>query len=387
LKPKPAPAEELTWAQVHAFRLERHHLIRRLPKQDLTRAVGEIGGVQAQVMSAAELQAGVRVECRVQDVRDALWKRKTLVKTWLMRGTLHLLPADDLPLFTAAMQTRWMRLRSSWLEWVQMSEPEFWDLVDAISQALDGEALTREELIQKVVSGRPERVREAMKSGWGGMLKPVARRGLLCFGPSRGQSVTFVKPQQWLGGWRQVDPDEALVEVARRYLRAYGPATKEDFARWWGNWPGAGKAAWSGLAGELVAVSVEGRRADLLAADLDAIRSASSGASVQLLPAFDPYVMGHSSRDHIVEKSNLARVSRTAGWISPVVLVDGRVAGTWAHVAVKDTLRITIEPFQRLKANTMAEVRRRGESIAESLGLAEVEVSTSRGPNPPSKRS
>ena len=88
---------ELTWPQVHAFRLERHHLTLRAPKKALSQVVGEIGGVQAQVMSAAELQVGVRVECRVDDVRDALWKRKTLVKTWLMRGTLHLVPSKDLP--------------------------------------------------------------------------------------------------------------------------------------------------------------------------------------------------------------------------------------------------------------------------------------------------
>jgi len=376
LSARPAVAEDLTWAQVHAFRLERHHLMRRAPKKDLARVVGEIGGVQAQVMSAAELQAGIRVDCRVEDVRDALWKGKTLAKTWLMRGTLHLVPAKDLPVFTAAMQTRWMRMRNSWLKFVQLSEPEFLDLVKAIGEALDGQVLTREELIEKVGKGRPERIREVMKSGWGMILKPVARRGLLCFGPSRGQSVTFTRPQQWLGAWRQVDPDLALLEVARRYLRAYGPATKEDFARWWGNWPGAGKAAWAGLAGELVPASVEGRRADLLASDLKEIRKISTAASVQLLPAFDPYVMGHSSRDHIVEKANLSRVSRTAGWISPVVLVDGRVAGTWTHVAVKDTLRITIEPFQRLRSNTVAEVWRRGESLAEALGLARVEVRT-----------
>jgi Winged helix DNA-binding domain len=135
---------------VHAFRLERHHLLRRAPKKDLTRVVGDIGGAQAQVMSAAELQVGVRVECKATDVRDALWKRKTLVKTWLMRGTLHLVPAEDLPLFTAAMQTRWMRLRNSWLKWVQISEPEFLGVAEAIADALDGQVLTREELIEKV---------------------------------------------------------------------------------------------------------------------------------------------------------------------------------------------------------------------------------------------
>src|ERR1700682_486067 len=147
LSARPAVAEDLTWAQVHAFRLERHHLMRRAPKKDLARVVGEIGVVQAQVMSAAELQAGIRVDCRGEDVRDALWRGKTLAKTWLMRGTLHLVPAKDLPVFTAAMQTRWMRMRNSWLKFVQLSEPEFLDLVKAIGEALDGQVLTREEFM------------------------------------------------------------------------------------------------------------------------------------------------------------------------------------------------------------------------------------------------
>jgi hypothetical protein len=359
---------------VHAYRLERHHLTQRAPKKHLIRVIGEIGGVQAQVMSAAELQAGVRVDCKVEDVRDALWKSKALVKTWLMRGTLHLIPAEDLPVFTAAMQTRWMRVRNSWLKFVQLSEPEFRTLVEAIGDALDGQVLTREELISKVAKGRSAHIREVMKSGWGMILKPVARRGLLCFGPSRGQSVTFVRPQLWLQSWREVDPDQALIEVARRYLRAYGPATKEDFARWWGNWPGVGKAAWAGLAGELASVDIEGRSANMLAADVDRIQRQPVTASVQLLPAFDPYVMGHSSRDHIVEAINHSKVSRTAGWISAVVLVDGRVAGTWSHVANKGTLEVSVEPFQRLAAKTKIEVRRRADAIAQSLGLAKTEV-------------
>src|SRR6266850_4863466 len=184
---------------------------------------------------------------------------------------------------------------------MQITEAELTGLIDAIGSALDGQALTREELIAKVGKGLSERIQAAMKSGWGGVLKPVARKGHLCFGPSRGQSVTFVSPQRWLGSWREVDPDAALAEVARRYLRAYGPATKSDFARWWGAWPGVGNRAWAGLGGDLVPVSVDGHPADLLASDMARISKQPTGGSVQLLPGFDPYVMGHSSRDHIVE--------------------------------------------------------------------------------------
>jgi hypothetical protein len=367
-------AEELTWAQVNAFRLGRHHLLARAPKKDLTRVVGDMAGAQAQLMSAAELQVGVRAACTVQDVRNALWKDKSLVKTWLMRGTLHLIPAEDLPLYTAAMSTRWIRINKSWLKLIHLTEPEILKLVGEIGDALDITPVTRQEIIKSVGKGHSARVLEALRSGWGGMLKPAARNGLLCFGPSRGQSVTFVRPQKWLGSWRKVEPDTALIEVARRYLRAFGPASKFDFARWWGNWPGVGTAAWAGLESELVPVSVEGTRAQVLASDLDAIAKTPTTPSVQLLPLFDPYLLGHMNRDHLYAAVHRSRVSRTSGWISAVVLVEGRVAGTWTHTAVKQTLRIKVEPFRRLAPKTLIEVRRRAETLAGSLGLAKAEV-------------
>jgi hypothetical protein len=374
LKGSAPVAAELSWPQVHAFRMARHHLTQRAPNNDLARVVGDVGGVQAQVMSAAELQVAVRADCSVQDVRAALWKDKKLVKTWLMRGTLHLIPAEDLPLFTAAMHTHWLRTRNAWLAYVQLNEADFTELIDAIGQALDGQALTRDELIARVGKGRSERVHAVLKSGWGGILKPVARSGLLCFGPSRGQSVTFVRPRQWLGTWRDVDPEAALVEVARRYLRAYGPATRNDFARWFGTWSGVANAAWAGLAKELVAVSIEGRRADLPAADLDQISADTPEPSVRLLPNFDPYLLGHVNRDHLFASEHRARVSRTAGWISAVVLVDGRVVATWTHAVAKGALTVTVDPFRKLSPSTLKGVRASVDSLAAALGLGDAAV-------------
>ena len=364
----------LSWPQVHAFRLERHHLSRRAPGKDLARVVGEIGGAQAQLMSAAELQIAVRVDCNVEDVRQALWTDRTLVKTWLMRGTLHLARADDLPLYTSAMGKRWIRVRPSWLNFWQVTEPELWKLVDDIGAALDGTPTTREELIALVGKGRPARIREALKSGWGGMLKPSARNGRLCFGPSRGQSVTFVSPQRWLRSWREVDPELAIVEVARRYLRSYGPATKTDFARWWGAWPGVGNAAWAGLKDELVTISVEGARLDALAADVGEIRRARIGESVQLLPLFDPYLLGHATRDHLFARVHASKVSRTAGWISAVVLVEGSVAGTWTHTVTSKILRVAVTPFSPLQPRVKSAIRERAAEMSRALGATRAEV-------------
>jgi hypothetical protein len=178
-----------------------------------------------------------------------------------------------------------------------------------------------------------------------------------------------VQPRQWLGRWRDLDPESALVEMGRRYLRAYGPATKNDFTRWWGAWPGVGRAAWAGMADELAPVSVEGLRAHILAADLDSVRSAGAASNVQLLPGFDPYLMGHSSRDHLFDAQYRWRVSRISGWISPVVLVDGRVVATWSYAVTKRSLALKVEPFRKLSPSTLKQVRMRADAIAKSLGL------------------
>jgi hypothetical protein len=378
LKRQPPIAAELTWSQVHAFRLARHHLTHRAPQKDLARVVGDVGGVQAQLMSAAELQVGVRADCTVDDVRAALWKDKQLVKTWLMRGTLHLVPAADLPLFTAAMSSRWMHPMKAWLKWTELTEPELMALIDAIGHALADGPMTREELIAAVGKAssraRSGQMQAILRSGWGTILKPVARSGLLCFGPNRGQSVTFVTPESWLGSWRVLDPATSLIEVGRRYLRAYGPATKQDFARWWGHWSGVGQAMWAELADELAPVSIEGRRAEMLASDLRHIAQPANGSSILLLPGFDPYLMGHSSRDHMFEAVYRWKVSRISGWISPVVLVDGRVVATWSHEVAKNTLHLSVTPFRRLLPKVLPAIRARAQELAATVKVVDVDV-------------
>lgn len=367
MKPKAPVAAELSWADVHAFRLARHHLVERAPKSKLEAVVGDISGAQAQVMSYAEMQIAVRVDCTVEDVRRALWKRKSLVKTWLWRGTLHLARSSDLPVYTGALGSYTLRSLNTWLKYLKLTEPQLNDLFERIGAALNGTPMTREELIAAVGHGQTEHVRQVLRSGWGGILKPAARKGWLCFGPNRGQSVTFVRPQAWLGEWREVDSTRAMAELARRYLRAFGPADKNDFARWSGMWSGLGKTGWSAVASELVDVSVEGRTVQMLAADLETMPAVVP--SVQLLPGFDPYLMGHASRDHLFDKAHRWKVSRVSGWISPVVLVDGRVLGVWTHAIDRGRMRIELTPFAPLKPRVIKEAKERAQAIADAMGV------------------
>ena len=95
---------------------------------------------------------------------------------------------------------------------------------------------------------------------------------------------------------------------------------------------------------------------------------------MRLLPSFDPYLMGHTNRDHLFPSEHRWRVSRTSGWISAVVLVNGRVVATWTHKIDKRRLEVTVDPLGKLASRNLKEVRARFGLLAQALGLDEAAV-------------
>src|SRR3954470_21677481 len=229
----------LTWDQVNSWRLSQHCLAPRLERHNLVEVAMRTCGIQVQVMSAAELALGVRIEgLTPQDVQSALWQGRTLIKTWAMRGTLHLLSAGDLALYVAARSVYEARNWLAYFYYFGISEAQYHAFMAAVPQVLGDEPMTREALAAEVAQrlDDPELTEKLLASSWGSLWKPSAWRGDLCFGPNQGRNVTFVRPAAWLGvpeDRHQMEPYEALQEVGRRYLSAYGPAIPENFARWW----------------------------------------------------------------------------------------------------------------------------------------------------------
>jgi uncharacterized protein YcaQ len=200
------------------------------------------------------------------------------------------------------------------------------------------------------------------------MLKPAAFAGSLVSGPPRGQNVTFVRPDRWLKAWTVPEPDEAWREVVRRYLRAYGPATREEFARWWGIQPAAAGRNLKASADELEEVEVEGGAAWALAGDVAAMRKARLRSPARLLPAFDVYVAGSRPKASLVDRRFESRVFRQAGWITPVLLVDGMVAGVWGHERRGAEIEVTVEPFAKLSTARRREVAEETDRLGRFLG-------------------
>jgi Winged helix DNA-binding domain len=230
-------------------------------------------GLHAQVMSSAELQAAARIdELRPADVRDALWERRSLVKVWAFRQTLHLLTADDLAEFVVAARSleRWHT--PAWLRYFNMTEAGVTEVIEAIGDALGGRPMTRVEVVDAVVERvRRPHLRDDMLTGWGTFLGPAAQRGRLVFGPSEGRNVAFVNPSDWL--------DRPIASPA----------------------------------------------------DHDAVH-------------------------------------RVAGWVTPIIVVDGRVAGTWEIENGKGGAGVVVvQPFRRWRGGVRRELDREVDRIGAFL--------------------
>jgi hypothetical protein len=368
----------IDWNGVVARRLERSSLAERAGADRLAAAAHELCGVQAQVQLSAELQLAARVDGLVQgDVRDALWRRRALVKAWTVRGTLHLHPASELALWHAARRAVTPDARheglGAWRDPAGGVHPRLdGDEVEAVRaavwDALDGRCLLREELADEVVRRLGPAPRTRLRSGFAFFMDE------LCQGPPNGSKVTFVRPDQWIAGWQPVDEGEALREACRRFLRTYGPARPVDFSEWFG--PGAlkvsaARALFDSLGAELEAVDADGRLAFVLAGDtiFTELRP-----SVRLLPEYDAYIMGSRERDRLVPKPvreliaqhKRGRYEGAAG--VRFVLIDGLAAGLWERTrrGTRIDLQITIAGTRGRSRRT--ELEHEAERIGGFLG-------------------
>lgn len=352
----------VTWPQVHAFRLRRHYLSVTAAPQTLMDVVERTCGIQAQVMSAAHLALRTRHRTvTMSAIERALWQDRDLVKVWSMRGTLHFLSARELPLYVAALKPYRLRQERRWMIQQGVEERAIDAMADAILAALDDGPLTRRQLTAALLPRLQEQapqIQRLIEHGWGGLGKYACLRGEVCLGPNQGQEATFVRRDQHLATWEDIPHDAAALALLRRYLQAYGPATLQDFAFWAGMSVKDARQVWLRLEGDVRTVEVEGSAAGIFERDLpELMNSALTQEEVHLLPNFDVFLLGHRSKAHLVDDARYKRIFRAAGWISPVLVIDGRVAGVWSYKKKGEVMRFQVESFAKL-------TRRQSKAIA-----------------------
>jgi winged helix DNA-binding protein len=296
-----------------------------------------LAGVQAQVASAAELCIALRqADPSPGEPARALWEERTLVKTWAMRGTLHLLPADEAGAYLALCGTIRNWERPIWQRETKLTPADMEAMAESVTAVLAGGAcLTRERLAAEIVErlGR-EHLAEPLASGWGTLLKPLAWWGVLCFGPPAGNRVTFCSPAARIPGWRGVPPiEEAVRTVLRGYFGAHGPASADAFSNWLMrrmNRKSDLKAWFAVMADELATVEVDGAPLQVPHEHVEELLETPPTEAVRMLGGFDHYVLGAGTdATYLIPAERRAEVSRAAGWISPVIVHRGRVVGVW----------------------------------------------------------
>jgi hypothetical protein len=336
-------------------RIARHGFAER-PCATPLAAAALTTALQAQDTPASKLGIRARAAGLTEaDVGAAIDDDRSIARTWLMRGTIHLVATADLrwlvrligPSIARKYRTRWRQ--------IGLSDELLERMVDALPAVLADGPLTRHE-IKVAVGERGVALDSPDPQAHTHAVVHASTTGLICRGPDRGREATFVLVDDWVPDAPDgPSGDDALAELARRYFAAFSPATAADFG------------AWSGLA---AGRAVELIRAELTAADVDGrpgfrLGEVEPARGLRLLPAFDNYLIGYQDRAALIDPENYAEVYQ-GGMIRPVILLDGRVVGTWAVQRAKRQL--TVRPFGSLSRAAWRGVEAEAADVGHFLG-------------------
>jgi uncharacterized protein YcaQ len=351
---------------IASFRLRRHHLLDE-PPADAVTICRDMCGVQAQIMSAAYLQLWTRNHAITRaEIENALWKTRTLIKTSLMRQTLHLIPTDEFAIYIAALRPSRFAQAMRVMDRCGITRDESEALIPLIMQTLSAGPLRRPAIAAAIRPKASKQVRFWMENSWSLVRLPVAE-GLICYGRGEGNAIVFIRVDHWLPKLKLklMSATEAQCALLRKYLRAYGPATLHDFAHWAGLPMQEVKPLRALLGPELAEIPCDKKNCLLLREDVAILNSSSAPrTSIRLLPHFDAYLLAHREKDHLLSPKHYKRVYRNQGWISPVVLIDGAVAGVWSYKPQNKKLLVEIEPFGKFSKAERAGIEREAESLA-----------------------
>ncbi|MFI6829667.1 winged helix DNA-binding domain-containing protein [Kribbella sp. NPDC050241] len=364
---------EISWQAVVARRMKRHHLTD--PGATPVDVVRAMCGAHAQVLSAGEMSVALRL---ADATRETVQQADGLVKTFGPRGTVHLLPLDDLPMWTGALSALPTGLAPPFM---RMTPEQTAEVIAAIGEALAHDDLSVDELSDEVVrrtgSWAGDLVMPAFQGYWPRWRQAIsvaANAGVLCYGPNRGRKTTYSNPHRFQP-FEPTKGDAALTELLHRYLHSYGPATPQQFARWLNTTPTFVKPYFAGLP----QVRLDGRPAWHAPGDGDFDDRPPRG--VRLLPYFDAYGVGSYPRELLFPGKAFTRaLARGQAGNYPLVLIDGIVAGVWHHKKAGRTVHVTVEVLTSLnrtrRRQLEAEVDRSAAILActPSLTVGDVAV-------------
>ena len=357
---------ELSWSDARRLRIHSQGLGAKR-STDVASAVRAAGAVQAQDRLGWLLGVGTRsVGLTADDVERARNVERSVVRSWFMRGTLHLVAAEDfrwmLALLGEAMDAKALKRRAD----LGISPEDHARVLRFFRDDLAERGILKRTEVTEVLAaaGLPAESQAPRH-----LLRTASMLGVLCFGADQDGEESHVLIDDWLPE-DQTPPVDPIAELARRYFSAYGPATAADF-RWWTGLPAAdSRRGFQAIADELAEVSVEGTRMWMIPESAEQIEQILSRPteSVRVLGPFDPYLLGYAKRELGVPDPLLKRINAGGGMIRSCVLIDGRLAGTWDRKRRSRELSVTVTAFEALSDEAQSQLDAEFAEIGRFLG-------------------
>ena len=363
--PTDSAAISLDWSQARRLRIHAQGLGAD-QAADVADAVRNAAAIQAQDRLGWLLGVGTRsVGLTAADVERARNLDRSIVRSWLMRGTLHLVPAEDLRwmlgLLGEAMDSKALKRRAD----LGISDEDHAHVLQFFRDHLSGGGSIKRTEIEDALSaaGLPH-AGQAPRH----LLRTASMLGVICFGADHDDDEAHMLIDDWLPDPGRQPPDPAA-ELARRYFAAYGPATAADF-RWWTGLPAADtRRGFEAIVDELTPVSVDATAMWMTpeaASQIDQVLAAPD-RQVRVVGPFDPYLLGYAKRELGVPDRLLKRINAGGGMIRSCVLIDGRLVGTWDRRRRARGLTVKVTGFEDLSVDARTQLDAEFAEIARFL--------------------
>ncbi|SIM45197.1 winged helix DNA-binding domain-containing protein [Micromonospora cremea] len=323
------------------------------------------GAMQAQDLASGLWSLGARLPGRtVADVQAALERREAL-RTWPMRGTVHLVPPADARWMLEVTGVRSLAGAATRRAQLGLTDADADRAVDVLGTALAGGGrLTRAQCLATL---RAAGLDTDSQRGYH-LLWYVSVRGVTCLAPNVGTDQTFALLDEWAPGPRRLDREEALALLAHRYVRGHGPVTAREFAGWTGLTLTDARRGLAAAGDALTVVRVDGEEMYADVALADAPRTPVD--DVLVLPGFDEYLLGYRDRALMLDPAHQAAVvPGNNGIFQATVVRAGRVVGLWKRRITRAAVTVTIQPLTPVDAGERGRVERALGRYADFLGL------------------
>ena len=358
---------QLTLEQVRLLRTQHQGLMVQSASSDVAQVIQNLCGLQSQELPSANLAIRARTQAiTLEDVTQAREVERSIVLTWSMRGTMHLIPSEDIGWQMSLFGQHNIRKTERRYRQLGLDKAIRQQVLNYMPEILGKHgALTLAELADKLAEkGIPvegQAIHHLVRFG--------ALSSVLCFGAEREGELTYVLIEDWLESqaFRQLDEEESLAELTRRYLQAYAPATVKDFVSWSGLGVGQAKAGFKLLGDELVEVEIGDETAWMLNEQYDQMDTLKSEQRACLLPRYDNYLLGHQSRAFMVADEFAKQVHPGGGLIRTCVIVDGQAVASWQLVRKRNHVVIQVQPYAKLDSHLIPKIEAEVQDIGRFL--------------------